>query len=191
MIIECVGELVGENTIIATDVGQHQMWVAQYYPIKNTRNFATSGGLGTMGYGLPAAVGSQIARPEDLVVLFTGDGSFQMCIQELATVAHNNLPIKIMLMNNGVLGMVRQWQKMFYEKRYSQTDLHTNPDFIKVAEGYGIRGIRVDSYEQVRSAISEAIKHTGPVLLDFMISSDEDVLPMVAPGKPITEMLGG
>ena len=190
MVIECVGELVGDNTIIATDVGQHQMWVAQYYPIKNTRNFATSGGLGTMGYGLPAAVGAQIARPNDLVVLFTGDGSFQMNIQELATIAQNNLPIKIILMNNGVLGMVRQWQKMFYDNRYSQTNLQANPDFIKVAEAYGIRGIRVDAYEQVRTAISEAINHPGPVLLDFTISPNEDVLPMVAPGKPITEMLG-
>ena len=190
MVIECVGELAGEDAIIATDVGQHQMWVAQYYPIANTRNYATSGGLGTMGYGLPAAMGAQVARPDDLVVLFTGDGSFQMCIQELATIAHNKLPIKIMLMNNGVLGMVRQWQKMFYEKRFSGIDLQTNPDFVKVAEAYGIRGIRIDSYEEVRSAISEAINYPGPVLLDFTISPDEDVLPMVAPGKPITEMLG-
>jgi len=190
MVIQCVGELAGEDTVIATDVGQHQMWVAQFYPIVKSRNFATSGGLGTMGYGLPAAMGAQVARPDDLVVLFTGDGSFQMCIQELATIAHNQLPIKIMLMNNGVLGMVRQWQKMFYDQRFSGINLHGNPDFIKVAEAYGIRGIRVDSAEQVRSAIAEAIKHPGPVLLDFTISPDEDVLPMVAPGKPITEMLG-
>ncbi|SPF35039.1 acetolactate synthase III, large subunit [Candidatus Desulfosporosinus infrequens] len=190
MIIECVGELVGENAIIATDVGQHQMWTAQFYPIVKSRNFATSGGLGTMGYGLPAAVGAQIARPDDMVVLFTGDGSFQMCIQELATIAQHNLPIKIMLMNNGVLGMVRQWQKMFYERRFSGVQFQANPDFVKVAEAYGIRGIRVDSLEQVRSAITEAIKHPGPVLLDFTISPEEDVLPMVAPGKPITEMLG-
>ena len=190
MIIECVGELAGEDTIIATDVGQHQMWTAQYYPIAKARNFATSGGLGTMGYGLPAAMGAQMARPDDMVVLFTGDGSFQMCIQELATIAQNKLPIKIMLLNNGVLGMVRQWQKMFYEKRFSGTNLHGNPDFVKVAEAYGIRAIRVDSYDQVRNAITEAIEHPGPILLDFTISPDEDVLPMVAPGKPITEMLG-
>jgi len=190
LVIQCVGELAGEDTVIATDVGQHQMWVAQFYPIVKSRNFATSGGLGTMGYGLPAAMGAQVARPDDLVVLFTGDGSFQMCIQELATIAHNKLPIKIMLMNNGVLGMVRQWQKMFYDQRFSGINLHGNPDFVKVAEAYGIRGIRVDSAEQVRTAIAEAIKHPGPVLLDFTISPDEDVLPMVAPGKPITEMLG-
>ncbi|MDR3602463.1 MAG: biosynthetic-type acetolactate synthase large subunit [Desulfosporosinus sp.] len=190
MIIESVGELAGEDAIIVTDVGQHQMWAAQFYPIMKSRNFATSGGLGTMGFGLPAAVGAQIARPDNLVVLFTGDGSLQMCIQELATIAQNNLPIKIVLMNNGVLGMVRQWQKMFYDQRFSGIDLHANPDFVKVAEAYGIRGMRIDSLEQVHSAISEAIKHPGAVLLDFTISPDEDVLPIVPPGKPITEMLG-
>jgi len=143
-----------------------------------------------MGFGLPAAMGAQIARPDDLAFLVTGDGSLQMCIQELATIAHNKLPIKIILLNNGVLGMVRQLQKFFYGERYSQTDLHTNPDFIKLAEAYGIRGMRIDSSEQVRGAISEAIQHPGPVLLEFMISPNEDVLPIVPPGKPITEMLG-
>ncbi|HWQ40898.1 MAG TPA: biosynthetic-type acetolactate synthase large subunit [Desulfosporosinus sp.] len=190
MVIECMGELAGDDTIVVTDVGQHQMWAAQFYPIAKSRNFTTSGGLGTMGFGLPAAVGAQIARPKDLVVLITGDGSFQMCIQELATIVQNKLPIKIVLLNNGVLGMVRQLQKFFYGGRYSQTDLNANPDFVKVAEAYGIRGIRVDSFEQVRSAIAEAIDYPGPVLLDFTISSDEDVLPIVPPGKPITEMLG-
>jgi len=190
MVIECMGELAGDDTIVVTDVGQHQMWTAQFYPIAKSRTFATSGGLGTMGFGLPAAVGAQIARPNDLVVLVTGDGSFQMCIQELATIAQNKLPIKIVLLNNGVLGMVRQLQKFFYGERYSQTDLNANPDFVKVAEAYGIRGIRVDSFEQVRGAIAEAIDYPGPVLLDFTISPDEDVLPIVPPGKPITEMLG-
>ncbi|HEY8911560.1 MAG TPA: biosynthetic-type acetolactate synthase large subunit [Desulfosporosinus sp.] len=190
MVIECMGELAGDDTMVVTDVGQHQMWAAQFYPIAKSRNFATSGGLGTMGFGLPAAVGAQIARPNDLVVLITGDGSFQMCIQELATIVQNKLPIKIVLLNNGVLGMVRQLQKFFYGERYSQTDLHSNPDFVKVAEAYGIRGIRVDSFEQVRSAIAEAIDYPGPVLLDFTISPNEDVLPIVPPGKPITEMLG-
>jgi len=190
LVIECMGELAGEDTMVITDVGQHQMWAAQVYPIVKSRNFVTSGGLGTMGFGLPAAMGAQIARPNDLVFLITGDGSFQMCIQELATIAHNKLPVKIVLLNNGVLGMVRQLQKFFYGERYSQTDLDGNPDFVKVAEAYGIRGIRVDSHEQVRSAISEGLKHPGPVLLEFMISRDDDVLPIVPPGKPITEMLG-
>ena len=190
MVIECVGELANDDTMVITDVGQHQMWTAQVYPVVKARNFATSGGLGTMGFGLPAAMGAQIARPDDLVVVVTGDGGFQMCIQELATIAHNKLPVKIVLLNNGVLGMVRQLQKFFYGERYSQIDLQGNPDFIKVAEAYGIRGIRVDSSEQVRGAISEAIKHPGPVLLEFIISPDDDVLPIVPPGKPITEMLG-
>ncbi|HUS88745.1 MAG TPA: thiamine pyrophosphate-dependent enzyme, partial [Desulfosporosinus sp.] len=125
----------------------------------------------------------------DLVCLITGDGSLQMSIQELAAIAQNKLPIKIVLLNNGVLGMVRQWQKMFYEERYSQIQLGGNPDFVKVAEAYGIRGIHVDSPEQVRSAITEAINHPGPVLLDFTISPHEDVLPLVPPGKDITEMI--
>ena len=190
MVIKTVGELVGEDTIIVTDVGQHQMWVAQFYPIMHSRKLTTSGGLGTMGFGLPAAVGAQIACPDDLVFLFTGDGSFQMTIQELATVAHNKLPIKIVLLNNGVLGMVRQWQKMFYEERFSGIQLEGNPDFLKIAEAYGIHGIQVSSSEQVQSAIAEAIKHPGPVLLNITISPDEDVFPLVPPGKAITEMLG-
>ncbi|ODA39809.1 Acetolactate synthase large subunit [Desulfosporosinus sp. BG] len=191
LVIECIGELANEDTMVITDVGQHQMWAAQVYPVVKSRNFATSGGLGTMGFGLPAAMGAQIARPDDMAVLITGDGSFQMCIQELATIAHNKLPVKIVLLNNGVLGMVRQLQKYFSGERYNQIDLQGNPDFIKVAEAYGIHGIRVDSLEQVRSAISEAFEHPGPVLLEFAISPNDDVLPIVPPGKPITEMLGG
>lgn len=189
MVIKCLGELARENTIITTDVGQHQMWAAQYYPTVHPRNYATSCGLGAMGYGLPAAVGAQIARPDALVVLITGDGSLQMSIQELATIAQNKLPIKIILLNNGVLGMVRQWQKTFYEKRYSQIQLEGNPDFVKVAEAYGMLGIHVASAEQVQSAISEAIKYPGPALVNFTISPDEAVLPMVPPGKEITEMI--
>ena len=166
------------------------MWAAQYYPVMKARNFLTSGGLGTMGFGLPAAIGAQIALPEELVVLITGDGSLQMTIQELITIVQNKLPIKIILLNNGALGMVRQLQKFFYGERYNQTDLPCNPNFVKVAEAYGIRGIRVDSVEQVRSAISEGIAYPGPVLLEFVVSQHDDVLPIVPPGKPITEMLG-
>lgn len=190
MVIETLGEHADDRTIMVTDVGQHQMWVAQFYPISHARNYVTSGGLGTMGFGLPAAVGAQVARPDDQVFLVTGDGSFQMCIQELATVVNNKLPIKIILLNNGVLGMVRQWQKLFYERRFSGILLESNPDFVKIAEAYGIKGIHVDSFEQVSSAIAEAVNYPGPVLLDFTISPEEDVLPMVAPGKSITEMLG-
>jgi len=189
MVIKCLGEQVSENTIVTTDVGQHQMWVAQYYPTVNPRNYATSCGLGAMGYGLPAAVGAQIARPDDLVVLITGDGSLQMSMQELGTIAQNKLPIKIILLNNGVLGMVRQLQKIFYEERYSHILLEGNPDFVKLAEAYGILGIQVDSSEQVLSAITEAIKHPGPVLVNFTIAPDEAVFPFVPTGKEITEMI--
>jgi len=189
MVIKCLGELTGEDAIITTDVGQHQMWAAQYYPITHPRNYATSCGLGAMGYGLPAAVGAQIARPDNLVVLITGDGSLQMSIQELGTIAQNKLPIKIILLNNGVLGMVRQWQKTFCEERYSQIKLEGNPDFVKIAEAYGMLGINVDSPEQVNSAISQALNHPGPVLVNFTISPDEAVLPLVPPGKEITEMI--
>ncbi|SDI09633.1 biosynthetic-type acetolactate synthase large subunit [Desulfosporosinus hippei] len=189
MVIQCLGEVAGGETIVTTDVGQHQMWAAQYYPTVNPRNYATSCGLGVMGYGLPSAIGAQIARPDEKVVVITGDGSFQMSIQELGTIAQNKLPIKIVLLNNGVLGMVRQMQKMFYAERYSQISLQGSPDFVKVAEAYGIHGIYVNSLEQVRGALEEAFNHPGPALVEIAISENENVLPMVPPGKLITEMI--
>lgn len=190
-ILEAMGKIGGEDAIITTDVGQHQMWAAQFFPVKSGRQFLTSAGLGAMGFGFPAAIGAQIAYPDKLVFLVTGDGSFQMSIQELATTVQYKLPIKIILMNNGVLGMVKQLQKMFYEERFSQIQLNANPDFIKVAEAYGIKGIRIETPDQVEPAIKEAIALPEPVLLDCLISPDEVVLPMVPPGKVITETLGG
>ena len=165
------------------------MWAAQCYPTVNPRNYATSCGLGAMGYGLPAAVGAQIARPDALVVLITGDGSLQMSMQELGTIAQNKLPIKIILLNNGVLGMVRQLQKVLSGGRYNQIQLDGNPDFVKLAEAYGMLGIHVDSAEQVQSAIAQAMNHPGPALVNFTISAEEAVLPFVPPGKEITEMI--
>ncbi len=190
MVMQTLGQVAGEDAIICTDVGQHQMWAAQFYPVARPRHFITSGGLGTMGFGLPASVGAQIAQPDKLVFLVSGDGSLQMTIQELATIVQHKLPVKIALMNNGVLGMVRQWQKMFYDERFSQIQLHANPDFIKVAEAYGLKGIRVTDVQQVEGALTEARDYPGPVLVEFVISPDEDVLPIVPPGKEITEMLG-
>jgi acetolactate synthase-1/2/3 large subunit len=190
IILEGIAETTGNEAVIATDVGQHQMWVAQCYPVQYPRQLVTSGGLGTMGFGLPAAIGAQIAKPDKKVVLVTGDGSLQMTIQELATIAQHELPVKIVLMNNGVLGLVRQWQKMFYEERFSEIQLHANPDFVKVAEAYGIRGMRITAAQEVKASLAEAMNHPGPVLMDFVISPDEVVLPMVVPGNVITEMLG-
>ncbi len=189
-IIKELGEVADSDAIVTTDVGQHQMWAAQGYPVTNPRHFITSAGLGTMGFGLPAAIGAQMAAPDKQVFLVTGDGSLQMSIQELATTVQCELPVKIVLMNNGVLGMVRQLQKIFCDERYSQIQLKANPDFIKVAEAYGIKGIRVTEVSQIRQALEEAINHPGPVLLDFIISEEEVVTPMVPPGKKLTEMLG-
>lgn len=191
MILEAMGTYSDGDSIVVTDVGQHQMWAAQFYPVLNKRKFITSAGLGTMGFGLPAAIGAQIAKPKSLVWLVTGDGSFQMSIQELATTVQYQLPIKIVLMNNGVLGMVRQLQKMFYNERFNQIQLYSNPDFMKVADAYGIKGIKVESPEQVNEALKKAIEIPNPVLIDCRISPDEIVLPMLPPGKAITDMLGG
>lgn len=189
-VIECIGHYAGQDAIIVTDVGQHQMWTAQFYPVARSRHFVTSGGLGTMGFGLPAAVGAQVAHPDKTVVLITGDGSLQMNIQEMATIMQQGLNVKIFLMNNGVLGMVRQWQKMFFNKRFSQISLEANPDFVKLAEAYGIRGQAITELEDVETGVQGALQYPGPMLLDFRISPDEDVLPMVPPGRGISEMLG-
>jgi acetolactate synthase-1/2/3 large subunit len=157
--------------------------------VSHPRHFITSGGLGTMGFGLPAAIGAQVAAPDAPVFLVTGDGSFQMSIQEIATMVQYELPIKIILMNNGVLGMVRQLQKVNCDERYSQIQLHANPDFVKIAEAYHIHAIRVAQVSEVREALLEAINHPGPVLMDFVISEDEMVFPMLPAGKGLTEML--
>lgn len=190
-IIEQISHVTNGEAIIATEVGQNQMWAAQYYNYTKPRSFISSGGLGTMGFGFPAAIGAQVGCPEATVFDIAGDGSIQMNIQELATAVAYKLPVKIAVLNNHYLGMVRQWQEIFYDRRYSNTDI-SGPDFVKVAEAYGAVGIRVEEPGQVRKALEEAMAiNDRPVLLDFIIDREENVFPMVPPGGAINKMLGG
>ncbi|SHI50737.1 acetolactate synthase, large subunit [Malonomonas rubra DSM 5091] len=188
-VIEKVRELTEDDAIITTEVGQHQMWTAQFFQFRQPRTFLTSGGLGTMGYGLPAALGAQVAYPERQVVDISGDGSFQMNSQELATLVQYKLPVKIVILNNNYLGMVRQWQQMFFDKRYSQTVMELPIDFIKLAEAYGAAGLQCDKVGDVEATIKKALEIPGPVLMEFKISREENVLPMVPAGKGIHEMV--
>lgn len=188
-VLETVRDMLGPDTIISTEVGQHQMWVAQFYPFTQPRTFLTSGGLGTMGYGTGAALGAQVAFPDRYVVHVAGDGSFRMNLNELATISHYNLPVIILVANNGTLGMVRQWQKLFYDKRYSATTLDRPPDFVKLADAFGIRGFRAKTEAEFRDAFSRAIAERTPAVIDCFMDIDEMVLPMVPAGKPIDELL--
>ncbi len=185
-----------KDTIIATEVGQHQMWAAQHFTYTKPRTWLSSGGLGTMGYGFPAAIGAQIGKPKSLVFDIAGDGSIQMNIQELATAVLEELPIKIIILNNGYLGMVRQWQELFFGKRYSWTVLAKDmkkrcPDFVKLAEAYGAKGYRITKKEDVKKTLKAVIKEKGPVIVDCVIEREENVYPMVPAGKSISEMLHG
>lgn len=191
-LIERVSSLVDDDTVVVTDVGQHQMWAAQFFNSRRPRQFLTSGGLGTMGYGLPAAMGAKLGQPDKRVVLFTGDGSIMMNCQEMSTVADNDIDIKVVLLHNRVLGMVTQWQRMFYGKRYSQTLLGGKTDFVKLAEAMGMRACRIERPEELEPVLKEALNSDGPVLIDVMVPGNEDVLPMVAPGACLSDMvLGG
>ena len=187
-IFDVINDLKDKDTVIATDVGQHQMWTAQYVNFERTRRFASSGGLGTMGYGLGAAIGAQIGSG-DKTVLITGDGSFGMNLNELATAVSYNTPVIIVLMNNGVLGMVRQWQTLFFGQRYSNTVLNRKTDFVKLAEAFGLPGERVASVEEFRAAFEKAMKADGPYLIDTLIDMDEFVLPMLPPGGSIDDII--
>ena len=187
-VLEVLSDLTKGECLMTTDVGQHQMWACQFYRWNAPRTYITSGGLGTMGYGLPAAIGAQFGRPKDLVVCLSGDGSFVMNIQELATAVDHKLPIKTVIINNGYLGMVRQWQEMFYKRRFSYSGIRA-PDFAKVAEGFGARGVKITKPEEVRPALERALSDKECWVIDAICDEEEKVFPIIPPGKAIDEMI--
>jgi acetolactate synthase-1/2/3 large subunit len=189
-VIRQMSEMLKGDAIIVSEVGQNQMWAAQHFCFKNPRTWITSGGLGTMGYGLPAAMGAHFARPDVPVFDIAGDGSIQMNIQEFGTIAHNRIPVKVAILNNRFLGMVRQWQELFFDRRYSFTELPP-VEFVKIANAYGIEGIKVESADDVKSSLQAALDCDGPFVLDFRIEREENVFPMVPAGAAINEMIGG
>ncbi|MBF0210208.1 MAG: biosynthetic-type acetolactate synthase large subunit [Desulfamplus sp.] len=188
-VIDRLHKLTDSNTIITTEVGQNQMWTAQYYHFERPNQFITSGGLGVMGFGLPAAIGAKAACPDKLVVCVAGDGSIQMNSQELMTAIESNLDVKIVILNNRYLGMVRQWQELFYDRRYSYTNMEQAPDFVKLAEAYGAVGIRTDRFDEVESVLKKGLESKGTVIMDFIVDREECVYPMVPAGGAITEMI--
>jgi acetolactate synthase-1/2/3 large subunit len=188
-VVEKLYELTNGEAIITTEVGQNQMWAAQYYHFDQPNHFITSGGLGCMGFGLPAAIGAQAACPNKVVVDIAGDGSIQMNIQEMATAVQSGLPVKVVILNNAYLGMVRQWQELFYGRRYACTGMDCAPDFVKLAEAYGALGLRATKPQEVETVLKEGLSADGPVIMDFKVDREESVYPMVPAGAPITEML--
>ena len=188
-VIETLYELANGDAIIATEVGQHQMWVAQFYSFTKPRTLLTSGGLGTMGYGFPASIGAQFAFPDKKVITVAGDGSLQMNIQELGTVVANKLPIKVVILNNRHLGMVRQWQELFYNQNYSSTNMEAQPDFVKLAEAYGAEGYRIEKGEDLRATLEKALASPNPAFIDVMVEREENVYPIVPAGAALDEML--
>src|SRR6185312_10902837 len=189
-LIQALYEATGGDAIVTSDVGQHQMWTAQYYKFPEPRRWINSGGLGTMGFGLPAAMGAAVGCPDRTVVCVTGDGSVQMNSQELATCVQNRIPVKVLIVNNGYLGMVRQWQELFWDNRYSHVDMGQSPDFVKLAEAYGATGVRLTQKESLVDDLRAAIATDGPVVVDIRVTREENVYPMIAPGAAAREMVG-
>jgi acetolactate synthase-1/2/3 large subunit len=192
-VVDQIYRVTKGKAVIVTDVGQHQMWAAQFYKSTRPRHFISSGGLGTMGFGLPAAIGAKTGCPEATVIDIAGDGSIQMNSQELATAVLNEIPVIVAIINNGYLGMVRQWQELFYNKRYSHTHLRRgeSPDFVRLAEAYGAVGLRVTRPSEVEPTLAKALKAKKPVMIDFIVEAEENVFPMVAPGASLDDMIGG
>lgn len=190
-VLEALREITGGSAIVTTEVGQNQMWAAQHYRVEEPRRFVTSGGLGTMGFGFPAAIGAAYACPKQYVCCIAGDGSLMMNIQELDTCARYNIPVKVILLNNVCLGNVRMWQEVFYNKRYSNTIYSRDPDFVQLAEGMGVKGWEASKPEQIVPTLEAALAHDGPALINFHIPQEDEVLPMVAPGTPLDKMIFG
>jgi acetolactate synthase-1/2/3 large subunit len=192
-VVETISEITKGEAIIATEVGQNQMWAAHYYKFKHPRSFISSGGLGTMGFGFPAAIGAQVARKDKIVIDIAGDGSIQMNIQELSTAVSEKIPVKVVILNNCHLGMVRQWQELFYSKRYAFTCLKgKQPDFVKLAEAYGAKGYRVSKKEELKKTLMKAFEYNdGPVFVECIVEPEENVFPMVPAGASLKEMIGG
>jgi acetolactate synthase-1/2/3 large subunit len=188
-VFRVLGEVTGGEAVVVTDVGQHQMWAAQFFPCMHPRTFITSGGLGTMGFSLPAAMGVAFARLNLPIISISGDGGFQMNSQELTTIVQHKLPVKIFVINNGFLGMVRQWQDLFWKRRYSQVEM-TSPDFVKLAEAHGCPGFRATTSSEVEDLVRRAMGYTdGPVLVEFVVAQEDNVYPMIPAGQTVAEML--
>jgi acetolactate synthase-1/2/3 large subunit len=186
-VVNLVSEMTKGEAIIVTDVGQHQMYTARYYKFTTPNKWVTSGGMGTMGFGLPAAIGAKVGSPENTVITFIGDGGFQMTIQELGTILQYKIPVKIIVLNNNYLGMVRQWQDMFFDKRYASTEL-VNPDFVMIANAFGIKAKQVTERDDLKGSLEEMLSDKGPYLLSITVEKQGNVFPMVEPGSSVAEV---